>query len=101
VVTDASSSHEAIGAALMQDDGSGNRPVAYFSSKMSAAECNYSTREQELLAIKEALREWHHYLLGIPFDICSDHESLRFLNSQSELSGKLLLWNDFISMLYV
>ncbi len=44
VVTDASSSsHEAIGAALMQDDGSGNRPVAYFSRKMSAAECNYST----------------------------------------------------------
>jgi hypothetical protein len=98
VVTDASSSHEAIGAALMQDDGAGNRPVAYFSSKMNAAERNYTTREQELLAIKEYLCEWRHYLLGIPFDICSDHESLRFLNSQSELSGKLLHWNDFISM---
>jgi len=98
VVTDASSSHEAIGAALMQDDGAGNRPVAYFSRKMNAAERNYTTREQELLAIKEDLREWRHYLLGIPFDICSDHESLRFLNSQSELSGKLLRWNDFISM---
>jgi hypothetical protein len=98
VVTNASTLHEAIGAALMQDDSAGNRPVAYFSHKMNAAERNYTTHKQELLAIKEALRKWRHYLLGIPFDICYDHESLRFLNSQSELSGKLLCWNDFISM---
>ncbi len=52
VVADASSSHEAIGAALMQDDSTGNRPVAYFSHKMNAAERNYTTRQQELLAIR-------------------------------------------------
>jgi hypothetical protein len=82
----------------MQNYGSGNQPAAYFSRKMSAAERNYTTCEQELLAIKEALREWRYYLLGISFDIYSDHESLRYLNSQSDLSGKLLRWNDFISM---
>jgi hypothetical protein len=96
VVTDASSSHTAIGAALMQDDGKGLRPVAYFSRKMSPAECKYPTREQELLAIKEALKQWRHYLLGVRFTIYSDHESLKYIQSQTELSGRLLRWNDFL-----
>jgi predicted aspartyl protease len=98
VVTDASSSHEAIGAVLMQDDGNGPRPIEFFSRKMAGAETRYPTREQELLAIKEALKHWRHYLLGVSFDIYSDHESLKYLQTQKDLSGKLLRWLDFIQM---
>lgn len=96
VVTDASSSRAAIGAVLMQDDGAGPRPVAYFSRKMTSPEQRYTTREQELLAIKEALKHWKHYLLGISFTIHSDHQSLQYIFSQRDLSGKLLRWCDFL-----
>lgn len=96
VITDASSSRSAIGAVLMQDDGNGARPIAYFSRKMTATETRYPTREQELLAIKEALKHWKHYLLGISFNIHSDHQSLQYIFSQKDLSGKLLRWCDFL-----
>lgn len=96
VITDASSSRGAIGAVLMQDDGAGARPIAYFSRKMTSAERNYPTREQELLAVRDALLQWKHYLLGISFSIHSDHESLKYLFSQKELSGRLLRWCDFL-----
>jgi hypothetical protein len=96
VVADASSSHGAIGAALMQDDGHGPRPIAYFSRKMTSAERNYPTRDQELLAIRDALHQWKHYLLGVSFVIHSDHESLKYLFTQKELTGRLLRWCDFI-----
>jgi hypothetical protein len=96
VVTDASSSLHAIGAVLMQDDGTSARPLAYFSRKMTTAERKYPTREQELLAVRDALRHWKHYLLCIWFKIQSDHESLKHLFSQKELNGRLLRWCDFL-----
>ena len=34
----------------------------------------------------------------MPFEIYSDHESLKYLHTQKDLSGKLLRWLDFIQM---
>ncbi len=45
LVTDASSSHEAIGTVLMQDDCQGPCPIQYYSLKMSPAETCYPTSE--------------------------------------------------------
>ena len=56
VVSDASLN--GTGAVLMQD----SRPVAFTSKKLSPAERNYSTGEQELLGVVNALREWRCYL---------------------------------------
>jgi hypothetical protein len=39
-------------------------PIAYFSSKFSSAERNYTTGEQELLGIIKALKELRCYLEG-------------------------------------
>ncbi|KAJ9519415.1 hypothetical protein QJQ45_023059 [Haematococcus lacustris] len=47
-----------VGAVLLQDD----HPVAYMSRKFSAAESNYTTREQELLALVTACKVWRCYL---------------------------------------
>src|SRR6202041_2438254 len=49
ITTDASGF--AIGAVLTQDHGKGQQPICYLSHKMSPAERNYPTHEQELLAI--------------------------------------------------
>ena len=82
-----------LGAVLMQADNEGRlHPVAYHSRKLSPAERNYPTREQELLAIIDSLRAWRHYLLGIPFKIQTDHASLRYLQTQPHLSGRLVRW---------
>ena len=84
LTTDASSF--AIGAVLSQDDGSGARPVCFGSRKLSAAEQNYLTHEQELLAVVHFIHSWRHYLNGQHFTIKTDHQSLRYLDTQPHLS---------------
>ncbi|CAF5077770.1 unnamed protein product, partial [Rotaria socialis] len=49
VVTDASAI--AVGGVLMQNDGEGERPIAYESRKLNDAESRYPVHEQELFAI--------------------------------------------------
>jgi hypothetical protein len=97
LVTDASKS--ACGAALMQDSGNGLHPVAFYSRKFIAAECNYTTREQELLAICAALKTWRHYLAGMPIEVHTDHESLKYIQTQptESLSPRLARWQEHLS----
>ena len=90
VTTDSSS--YAVGATLSQDHGRGLQPVAYMSHRMSPAEMNYPTHEQELLAVMLALTEWRHYLLGHRFTIVTDHHSLTYLNTQPNLSRRQARW---------
>ena len=48
-----------VGGILSQYDDDGVlRPVVYFSSKYSPAECNYEIYDKELLAIIKCLEEW-------------------------------------------
>ena len=44
--------------------------------------------------------EWRHYLLGAPFQVLSDHESLKWLRTQnaSTLSDRLLRWVEYFSL---
>jgi hypothetical protein len=83
----------AIGATLQQDQGNGLQPVAYFSAKMSDAERNYDVREQEFMALMRACLHWRHYLHGTqPFTLLTDHDSLKYHKSMSNLSGRLARW---------
>src|SRR5690348_6706699 len=83
VTTDASDF--AIGAVLSQDDGAGDRPVAFTSQTLNEARRNYSVYDKEMLAILEALRVWRPYLAGKPFTIVTDHAPLQYLQSQATL----------------
>ncbi|MGH7239621.1 MAG: reverse transcriptase/ribonuclease H family protein, partial [Candidatus Saccharimonadales bacterium] len=96
VTTDASGF--AVGGVLTQEDEKGDqRPVAFLSHKMSPAECNYPVHEQELLAIVYALEEWRCYLLSEhPVTVVTDHQSLKFINSQPVLSGRQARWVEFL-----
>ena len=63
VETDAS--NWASGGVLYQADENGKlKPVAFFSAKYSAAECNYEIYDKELLAIVKVLEEWRPELQG-------------------------------------
>jgi hypothetical protein len=84
----------AIGAVLTQDQGKGEQPVAYESRKLSPAEQNYAMHEKELLAIIHAIRLWHTYLEGQRFTVITDHASLEYIKTQSNLSRRQARWLD-------
>ena len=53
---------------------------------------NYPTHDGELLALIHALRTWRHYLLGKQFKIATDHHSLKYLMTQTNLSKRQARW---------
>ena len=55
------------------------RPIAYTSRTLTAAEKNYSQLEKEALAIIFATKKFHNFLYGRHFVIESDHKPLSFL----------------------
>ena len=86
-----------VGAVLQQNHGNGLQPIAYFSKKFSKAQLNYSTYEQELVAIILALREWRCYLDHRKFKITSDHRALQWLKAQSHLNDRQQRWSQELS----
>ena len=74
------------------------RPVAFMSRKMQPAETRYPIREQELLAIVLALKQWFHLLRGPQqVHVHTDHESLRYLKTcPRPLTARQARWSQFL-----
>ena len=91
VYTDASA--YGTGGVLTQGEGDEEKPVAFTSRSLTAAERNFSATEREALAVLHAVEHWRCYLdTGEVFEIYSDHSSLRwFLNLESP-TGRLARW---------
>ena len=90
VVCDASVA--GVGGVLMQN----GRPLAYFSKKFIPAEVNYTTTDQELLAVVCALMEWRCYLEGVEFVLTTDHQPLTYLQSLPTLSRRQARWSEYL-----
>ncbi|KAK3509622.1 hypothetical protein QTP70_006807 [Hemibagrus guttatus] len=67
-------------------------PCALFSRKLTPAEANYVVGNRELLSIKAALEEWHHWLEGArhPFLVITDHRTTHLSCSSRQLPEGLL-----------
>jgi hypothetical protein len=70
IYTDASTNQ--LGAVITQD----NRPLAFFSRKLSGAHSKYTVTELELLAIVETLKEFKGMLWGQRLNVYTDHKNL-------------------------
>ena len=73
-----------IGGVLMQS----GRPIAYHSEKLDGARLNYLIYDKELFALVRVLQVWQHYLWPKEFIIHSNHESLKYLKGQANLSKR-------------
>lgn len=91
LTTDASS--YGIGAVLSQlDDNGFEKPILFLSRQLNKAEKNYSTTEQECLAIVWAVKNCRHYLLGRKFIIKTDHQPLTWLFNVNDPGSRLVRW---------
>jgi hypothetical protein len=68
------------------------RPVAFKSKPFRHAELNYLVHEKELYAIVHALAKWCSDLLGVPFMVLMDHQTLECFQSQKHLSRQQACW---------
>jgi hypothetical protein len=65
-----------IGSVITQKD----KPLAFYSRKLTDPQTRYTVTELKLLAIVETLREYKCILLGHLITIYSDHKNLTFSN---------------------
>ena len=83
-----------VGAILSQEDDTGKlRPLAYYSSGLTATQRNYSASEIECWALISATRKWDVYVSAAPEVILiSDHNPLTWLRRQRDPRRKFARW---------
>ncbi|KAL5779238.1 hypothetical protein ACOSQ2_009975 [Xanthoceras sorbifolium] len=91
-VVECDASHMGIGAILSQE----GKPVKFFSEKLTDAKRRYSTYDLEFYALVRAIQHWEHYLAYREFVVYSDHQALRYLNSQSKFSPRHVKWSSYL-----
>ena len=75
-------SRQGLGCVLMQE----GRVVAYSSRQLRKHELNYPTHDLELAAVVHAFKICRHYLIGYKSDIYTDHKSLKYIFTQTDLN---------------
>ena len=85
VHTDASDKQ--LGAVISQN----NKPIAFFSRRLSKSQRNYTTTEKELLSIVECLKQFRNILFGYEIHVYSDHKNLVYEATLSE-SQRVMRW---------
>ena len=94
-----SSDHVNAGIMSQYGDEGILRPIAFFSHKMSSAECNYEIYDKELLSIIRCFEEWRPELEGssMPIQVITDHKNLEYFMSTKLLNRRQARWAEFLS----
>lgn len=78
-----------LGAVLEQRSSHGWEPLAFHSRVLSKAEVKYSAFDRELLAVKDAILHFRHFIEGCSFTVFTDHKPLT-----SAICSKGLAWSN-------
>jgi hypothetical protein len=70
--------------------------VAYALRQLRPHEQNNPTHDLELAAIVHALKIWRHYLIGNKCEIYTDHKSLKYIFTQTDLNLRQRRWLELI-----
>jgi hypothetical protein len=85
-------SRQGFGCVLMQEA----KVVAYASRKLKKHEKNYPTHDLELAAVVHAVKIWRHYLMRNKCELYTDHKSLKYFFTQTELNMRQKRWFELI-----
>jgi hypothetical protein len=85
-------SKRGLGCVLMQE----GKVVAYASRQLKKHEENYPTHDLELAVVVHALKIWRHYLIGNKCELLTDHKSLKYFFTQTELNMRQRRWLELI-----
>ena len=91
-VLDVDASNVAVAAQLSQIRDGKEVPVSYGSKSLTPQQRRYCATRKELLALVVFTRQFRHYLLGRPFTVRTDHNSLVWLTHFKNLQGQLARW---------
>ncbi|KAF8114093.1 hypothetical protein N665_0042s0015 [Sinapis alba] len=82
-----------LGCVLMLDE----RVISYASRQLRKHEENYPTHDLDMAAVVFALKIWRSYLYGEKFQVFTDHKSLKYIFTQSELNLKKRRWMELVA----
>jgi hypothetical protein len=85
-------SGQGLGCALIQD----GYVVAYASLHLRKHEVNYLTHDLELAVVVHAHMIWRHYLMGKRCELYTDHKSLKYIFTESNLNLRQRRWLELI-----
>lgn len=81
-----------IGAVLSQE----GRPVEFFSEKVAEPRQKWTTYELAFYAAIRALKHWEYYLIQREFMLFTDHQALKYINSQKTTNRMHARWVTFL-----
>jgi hypothetical protein len=81
-----------LGCVLMQE----GKVIAYASRQLHRHEEHYPTHDLELAVVVHSLKIWRHYLLGNTCHLYTNHKSLKYIFTQSELNMRQRRWLELI-----
>ena len=82
-----------LGCVLMQEE----RVISYASQQLRKHEENYPTHDLEMAAVVFALKVWRSYLYGKKVQVFTDHKSLTYIFTQTELNLRERRWMELVA----
>ena len=82
----------AVGAIFGQRIDKKPSAICYVSKTLVDTQLNYTSTEEELLAVVFALEKFRAYVLGSKIIVYTDHAALKYLLSKKETKLRLIRW---------